>query len=122
MKLILDLDEETHNNLQGYAAQNNLSVNDVVADLFNKYVQDPASVIDEVHAKNGDLRELIAFKKVLMTYINEAIYDIQQSSESEEAFITDEDMMEVFKVLNRDIVNEPYVLTTLFKEYKKRRS
>lgn len=120
MKLILDLDEQTMKNMQGYTTMHNITINELVTDLFNKYVQEPANVIDKIHAENGDLRELQSFRKLLMSYFNEAIYDIEESSRSDEAYDTDEAMAHVFRKLNRDHLENPYILTDLFMEYKKR--
>jgi|SRR5690625_1789770 len=117
MKLILDLDQSTIENMQGYCSQNNISVNELIENLFNKYIQEPSNIIDDL-AGNSELNKLNEFAEMLTYYLNEAIYDIQESANSEESYKTDLPMVEVFKVLNRDHVQNAFILTSLYKVYE----
>lgn len=118
MKLILDLNEQTVQNMQGYAQAHNITINELVETLFNKYAQEPATAIDKLHVENGNLNVLNEFSKLLMEYMNEAIFDIEESAVSDEAYETDNAMANVFRKLNRDYLNEAYILINLFKAFK----
>ena len=117
MRLILDIDEKTLENMQGYCEQNNIPLEKMITSLFNKHIQEPADVIDELHA-NGELDKLHEFARMLQHYLSEATYDIQESAASDESYDTDLPMADVFKVLNRDIAKKYDVLTELYNAYR----
>lgn len=117
MKLILDLDEETVKNMQGYCQQNNISINDLVTTLFNENIQKPAMIIDKIYERDGNIEKYNNFAKTLMNYLNEATYDLEESARSDEAYETDLPMSEVFKVLNRDIIDSR-ITALLYKTYE----
>lgn len=118
MKIILDMDDEALKNMQGYCDVQNIEMSNLIEKLFNKYVQEPANTIDEVYSEKGNLKDLEGFQKILIEYMNEAIYDIESASKSDEAYETDERMVEVFKALSRDYLHESYILTGLYKVFK----
>lgn len=118
MKLILDIEEKTLNNMQGYCEQNKDNINELVERLFNKHIQDPANVIDEI-VQNDGMDKLSDFARLLTEYMSEATRDIEESAASSEAYNTDEAMSEVFKVLNRDHITKAILLTDLYKVYKR---
>src|SRR5690625_4222055 len=118
MKLILDLDENVIKNMQGYCDQQDMTINELIERLFTQYIQDPANIIDGVYERNGSLKPLEDFSEMMTHYLNEAIFDIEQSAKSDEAYKTDFPMIEVFKALNRDIIPTAFVLTTLYKAYE----
>src|SRR5699024_10494732 len=117
MKLILDIDEKTLENMQGYCEQNNIHLEKMITSLFNKNIQEPANVIDELHA-NGETDKLSKFARMLKHYLSEATYEIQGNAASDESYDTHLTMADVFKVLNRDIANKYDVLTELYNAYR----
>lgn len=118
MKLILDLDEDVIKNMNGYCKQQNITLEILITNLFNRYVQEPADVIDGIYKRTGSLADLEKFTQLLREYMNEAILDIEESAKSEEAYDADEIMAKVFKVLARDLLDNAYLLTNLYKEYQ----
>lgn len=118
MKVIIDIDDNTFRNIEGYCKTHNVEIGSLITNLFNKYIQVPANVIDDLYAKQGNLNELNEFRRLLTKYLNDAIYDIEESAKSNEAYDTDKVMAKVFKVLNRDLADNAYILTTLFQAYQ----
>jgi len=118
MKLIIDINDNTLKNIQGYCQTQNIEISTLFENLFNKYVQEPADIIDQIYEKNGDLKDFQEFVKVLKSYLNEAIYDIEMLSSSPEAIEDDERMTRVFKALARDHIDQAHILTSLYKVYK----
>lgn len=115
MKLILDLDEKTIENMQGYADTHGVTINEVVENLFNTYIQEPANIIDEY-----GLEEIRTFMTSLTSYLNETILDMESLIGTSEEYEDDKKMIEVFKVLNRDVIHQSSTTATLFKTYKGR--
>lgn len=114
MRIILNLDEDIIEGLNGYADHTNQSIDDVVSGLFTKYLLNPNATLQETHPKLVDY-----FAQTLTEYLNEAILDIEALSKSDEKSLDDNPMMAVFQTLNRDIVSNPYVFSTLLNVYKK---
>lgn len=117
MKLILELDDKDVINMQGYCKRQGISVNELVTTLFNRYIQDPADVIDELAERNGNIDELLRFAKILTNYMNEAVLDIESLIGTEEEQDDDKVMANVFRKLNREHLSKADILIDLFKEY-----
>ena len=118
IKLILDLDDDVVKNMQGYCDHHGINIEDIITSLFNNFIQEPAELIDGLHSEDGNLDKLNNFSKLLMEYLNEAIYDIEETAKSDEAYETDRPMANVFRALARDHINKPYILPQLYKVYK----
>lgn len=119
MKLILDLDENTVKNMQGYCEQKKITLNELVETLFNRFVQEPADVFDKIYEKEGDLKKLEEFQELLVEYLNETIIDLEEVSKTDEAYETDLKMLEVFRALNREYIYDARVMSGLLKEFLK---
>jgi hypothetical protein len=114
MRIILNLEEDIIEGLNGYASHTNQSVDDVVTELFTKYLLNPNATLQGTNPKLVDY-----FAQTLTEYLNEATFDIEELSKSNEKSLDDKPMIDVFKTLNRDIVSNPYVFSTLLNVYKK---
>jgi len=115
LKLILDLDERTVQNIQGYATEKGINPSQIIETLFNSYIQEPAEAIEEYGLEN-----IQKFEILITEYMNEAIYDIEELANSTEANEDDSKMANVFRKLNRDHLKNAALLTDLYKEYKGR--
>lgn len=120
MKLIIDIDQDTLKNIQEYCEVQNTTPGILLENLFNQYLQEPKNVIDEILRIEGNLDEFHKFNKFLVEYLNEAIYDIEESAKSDQAYETDEAMARVFKALARDHIDQAHILTNLYKVYKEK--
>jgi hypothetical protein len=112
MRIILNLEEDIIEGLNGYASHTNQSVDDVVSGLFKKYLLDPNATLQRTNPKLVDY-----FSQTLTEYLNEAILDIDALSKSNEKSLDDKPMMNVFQTLNRDVVTNPYVFSKLLHTY-----
>jgi len=119
MKVILDIDSDILDKMNGYCTQKDVPLNELIEKLFMRYIQEPANIIDELYAKEGDLKKLEEFQALLHRYLNDAIGDIEALSESGEAYDTDKPMADVFRTLSRELIHSPFVMTELFKTYTK---
>lgn len=117
VKVILDLDEGLAGSLMGYCQQKDLTPSQFITNLLNRYMQEPVDILHDIMV-NGEEKEFENFQKLLREYLNEAIYDIEALSKSEEAYDTDKRMANVFKVLARDYLSQAYLITNLYKAYK----
>jgi len=117
VKVILDLEEGLAGSLMGYCQQKDLTPSQFITNLLNRYMQEPVDILHDIMV-NGEEKEFEEFQKSLREYLNEAIYDIEALSKSEEAYDTDKRMANVFKVLARDHLANAYLLTNLYKAYK----
>ena len=113
MKIMLDLDESVITNMQGYAEQQQTSINELITTLFNRHVQKPATIIDE---NNG--KEINKFAVTLTSYLNESILDIEALVGTEEEHKSDREMVAVYQRLNQKHVVKADVLTDLFQVFK----
>jgi len=120
MKLIIDIDQDTLKNIQEYCEVQNTTPGILLENLFNQYLQEPKNIIDEIIRIEGNLDEFHKFNKFLVEYLNEAIYDIEESAKSDQAYETDEAMARVFKALARDHIDQAHILTNLYKVYKEK--
>lgn len=113
MKLILDLDEKTIENIQGFAEAHGISINEVVMNLVKTHIQRPVDLIDQMGLEN-----IQEFAKIITSYLNEATYDIQALIDSNEENQDDRAMAEVFKRLNQVHIIKGDIITDLYKVYK----
>lgn len=113
LKLILELEEDIIRDLHTYAELSNLTVNEAFENLFNIYIKKPVDIVEQ-----HGIDEIQRFLKLLTYYLNEVILDSESLIGTDEEFKDDKKMVEVFKVLNKDVVKDPSVLTALFKVYK----
>lgn len=117
MKLILDLDDNVVENMQGYCEQGNIDINYLVEKLFNTYIQYPAEMIDEL-ANNNELDEFYTFVGLVQVYLNRAIQDIEESANSDEAYDENGSVAHAFKILSRDYINSSHITTGMYKAFK----
>lgn len=118
MQLILDLDSKVVENMQGYCEQQGISINELVENLFNRHVQEPANIINEIYDEDGNLDDLKNFSKLLLIYVNETILDISDMINTTEENDEDAVMLEVFKRLAQEHIDKTYLLTDLYKVYR----
>lgn len=119
MKIIIDLDDAVAGSVMAYCDETGSTPSELFTNLFNKYMQQPFDILNEIMV-NGEDEEFIKFQKLLYEYFNEAIYDIESIAESSEAYETDKAIANVFKVLARDHLKHAYIITSLYKAYKER--
>jgi|SRR5699024_3258234 len=117
MRIILDLDEKLIGNMQGYCDTHGIDVNELVTTMFNTYVQTPSEVFDDLYERDGNIKDIENFLELLSEYIKEATYDIEEDSKSDEAYETDEVMIQVFKALETDIIRQASNLVRLYEVY-----
>lgn len=114
MKIILDLDEEIIDSLNSYALHTDSTAGEVITLLFKKYLLDPNAILEKNDKSLTD-----HFAQTITEYLNEATFDIEALSKSNEKSLDDKPMIDVFKTLNRDVIANPYVFSTLLNTYKK---
>lgn len=117
MKVILNLDEQTVKEMQDYAKEKNITINEVIETLFIKQIKEPAEVINQLYEHVGDVREIDCFREVLTSYMNETIEDIKMTIGTEEEYEDDVAIVHVFTRLNQEHLNNAAVLTDLFRVY-----
>lgn len=116
MKLILDIDDKMMSEIMSFCEKNETTPSGLFSELFNTYIHEPSYYLNKLIIE-GKSRNFEEFTRLLLRYLNESIYDIEESANSEEAYETDKDMVRVFKVLTRDYINNPYLITNLYKVY-----
>lgn len=117
MKLVLNLDENVIRNINGYCDHHKISADELVEDLFTKFVQEPADSINEF-VENNELDDFYEFGEILKIYLYEVINSIQEDSESDEAYDTDKQMINVFKELVFNYIDNGHIATGLYKAFK----
>lgn len=113
MKIILDLSEETIDSLNYQAEMSGKTVNEVVEYLVETEITEPNNVFE-----NEEVEDIQKFSKLFFEYMNEAIYDLESLSNSDEAYPEDLKIAEAFKELNRYATNNAKLLSLMYDAYK----
>lgn len=96
--------------MQGYAETTQQNLGEMLETLFNRYVQEPSEKINKVYKENGSLDKLDEFQRILHTYLNETISDMEFVADTSEAYETDKAMIEVFREIIRNVTTHPQLI------------
>lgn len=114
MRMILDLKDEVVKDMQDYCAHHNITVSQLIENMFEMYIKEPVIAFSEI----DDDKDFWNFTSLLENYLTEAMHDIKALSKSTMAFDTDEAMAKVFKRLIEKHIKQGFVILDLYKTYK----
>lgn len=117
MKIILDMDDNVLKNIQDFCNFHHTKIEDLISNLFTKYIFQPSVIMEKLYKHKNDYSELYHFQKLFIQYINDAILDLESTLDSDVEYEEDKIMMEVFKRLGSKHIHDPYFMTDLFTVY-----
>ncbi|MDQ7134590.1 hypothetical protein [Staphylococcus aureus] len=116
MKLIVEVEENNYKNLVNYTKLTNESHNVLINRLISEYITKPYELRLDLSERYSD-RDLLEFKFMLIEYCKEAIQDIKELANSDEAYETDEAFEAVFRQLFEEVISNPDTVLKAFHSY-----
>ena len=119
MKVILNLTEQQVKDLKEISSVHGESYEELLMKTFYDYIYNPGTVLGEEKLRDN-LNDFDKFTDLLGLYMHESIQDIDISSKHvEEAYTTDKPMVNVYRRMLHNHLSKPYIITDLYKTYKK---
>lgn len=115
MRIILDVDDDVFEEMKLLAEVKDISVNEMLTDLYIKYLDEPQKYI--FNEMDNDNKAIDMFERRLYTYLNEMIKDI--AADPKTPIVFDDSMIPVIKAIRDELLKHPFVIVELYKAYKK---